>query len=198
MPSVKNQALNSLRYRHHKGGDHSLCLRGGDCPYGRVDPESVRPPREPKNDDHGVPIIPDGDNDETSPPPSLQRGFSVNGQDYWTKMQKAYKITAEIEPLLVEACRMIDRLDKMDETLKGRGAWLYLRIKGNPEDQTYNVIINSVLRESREMATALRGLVAEIRSKLAAGADAPKAKPKVSAIEGLRDELSERRNQSTA
>lgn len=63
--------------------------------------------------------------------------------------------------LLLEACRIADRLDTMDRQLLGKGeAWLRFRHHESGDEVT--VYVDRVLAEAREQATALRGIVAEL------------------------------------
>lgn len=72
--------------------------------------------------------------------------------------------------LLEEACRIADRLDALDCLLTGDArSWVSLvEDKGDPERQL--VVIDRPLAEARQQATALKQLIAEIRT---AGAGRP-------------------------
>lgn len=61
--------------------------------------------------------------------------------------------------LLEEACRIADRLDRLDGLLEGEhDAWLHL----SGSEGEVRVVIDALLAETRQQATALRGLIAEI------------------------------------
>jgi hypothetical protein len=61
--------------------------------------------------------------------------------------------------LLLEACRIADRLDTLDRQLHG-DAWL--RFRHHESDVEVTVYVDRVLAEAREQATAFRGIVAEL------------------------------------
>lgn len=75
--------------------------------------------------------------------------------------------------LLVEACRIADRLDLLDIQLHG-GSWL--RFRHDETGTEVTVYIDRVLAEAREQATALRGLVAELTKSTGAAEARPTGK----------------------
>lgn len=69
----------------------------------------------------------------------------------------SYSVTA----MLIEACRVKDRLDKLDLLLRGDiETWVVLVHDLRTED--YELKINSAAAESRQQATVLRQLLSEI------------------------------------
>lgn len=85
--------------------------------------------------------------------------------------------------VLEEACRLVDRLDRLDAILHGRDrAWLSLELGDDGEVQ---VIVDKLLSESRQQQLALKQLAAEVR---AAGGD---SKPATGG--GILDQLAARR-----
>ena len=78
--------------------------------------------------------------------------------------------------LLEEACRMADRLDRLDAILDGRADWLGFEV--NDDGSEITVTVDKVLAESRQLQTALKGVVAELRA----------AKPKASAPPAKKEE----------
>jgi hypothetical protein len=74
--------------------------------------------------------------------------------------------------LLVEACRLADRLDRFERVLTG-GRWFHER---RDEDERVEVVIDAVLSEARQYASALKMIVAELEPRPSASS-AP-AKPK--------------------
>lgn len=66
------------------------------------------------------------------------------------------------DALLVEACRIVDRLDRLDAALEDReGRWLTLQVA---EDVTQvTVVVDRALAEARQQAGTLKQLVAELR-----------------------------------
>lgn len=66
--------------------------------------------------------------------------------------------------MLLEACRIVDRLDRLDRQLNG-GDWLRFRRR---EDELHVIMhVDRALSEAREQATALRGLLTDIERALA-------------------------------
>lgn len=130
------------RYRLHKRGDHSLCVVGR-C-------EGVTPPvtRNTGSD--------------------LQErtgGLGPAGRNLWSLMTAGAMLGPMQKVLLLEACRIVDRLDKLDGQLRGVDKeWLRLdRVDEDDMDMTYVVIVDKALAESRQQAATLKGLLAEVR-----------------------------------
>jgi hypothetical protein len=103
--------------------------------------------------------------------------------------------------LLEEACRITDRLDKLDALLGGDAEdWLALvEDKGDPDRQI--VVIDRPLAEARQQATALKQLLVEIR---AAGAGKPGLVPGgpvssggAAPVDQIAQRRAERRRQAT-
>lgn len=65
--------------------------------------------------------------------------------------------------MVVEACRIKDRLDQLDRILSGEEElWLRL-VASRGEAEVLEIRCDSALQESRQLATVLRQLLAEIR-----------------------------------
>jgi hypothetical protein len=65
--------------------------------------------------------------------------------------------------LLVEACRIADRLDKLDAVLRGDAhEWLEL-VAADPSGRIAVVIVDKALGEARQQAATLKSIVAELR-----------------------------------
>lgn len=71
--------------------------------------------------------------------------------------------------LLEEACRIADRLDRLDAVLTG-GVDSWCRLLVNVRDDVVEVRIDSALTEARQQAAVLRQLVSSLPLK---GADEP-------------------------
>lgn len=129
------------RYRRHKAGDHSFCSTGRCSALTRETPSVT-------------------DLERVTPTLRDALGFGAAGQDYWDSVTAAGPMAPLQAPLLVEACRIIDRLDKLDRQLHGED---WLRFRHNAEDGTeVTVYVDRVLSEAREQATALKGIVVEL------------------------------------
>jgi len=122
------------RSRKHKAGDHSLC-DPGRC-------ESA-----------GAPL-----------PPALDAdALASRGRRLWREMTAAVELGPAQLVLLEEACRITDRLDRLDRVLRRRedAAWLEVQ-SADPDGRVLRVVVDNALSEARHQATALRGLIAEL------------------------------------
>jgi hypothetical protein len=70
--------------------------------------------------------------------------------------------------LLEESCRIADRLDKLDELLKG-DADVWARLVHDARTDSYELKIDSALIEARQQANVLRQLIAGLPLKEAGG-----------------------------
>lgn len=70
----------------------------------------------------------------------------------------------ELRILLEEACRIVDRLDKLDALLDGSAEdWIRLQeVQGDPERTI--VVIDKPLAEARQQAVALKQILTELRT----------------------------------
>lgn len=125
------------RYRAHSKGDHRLCLPDRPC---RTDVD-----------------------DEPSPVTvRVTRDAVTRGRRLWQDMS-GDSLSGGRRVLLEEACRIADRLDRLDALLAGSAEdWMSLvETKGNPDRQ--EIVIDRPLAEARQQATALKQLIAELR-----------------------------------
>ncbi len=78
--------------------------------------------------------------------------------------------------LIEEACRLADRLDKLDAILGGRDkAWITVQL---PDDGAVaEVVVDKALSEARQQQIALKQLLAELRAAKAAAAPAKPVRP---------------------
>lgn len=63
--------------------------------------------------------------------------------------------------LAEEACRIVDRLDRLHGQLEGGGNWLQLETREGFTEVT--VVVDQALAESRQQAVALKGIFTELR-----------------------------------
>lgn len=75
--------------------------------------------------------------------------------------------------LLEEACRIADRLDKLEAILSGSDEG-WMRFRTNDDGSEVTVTLDRALAESRAQAVALKQIVAEIRQSAAGGKPATK------------------------
>jgi len=138
-------ALRQKRYRLHSRGDHSLCVLGR-CP-------DVTPPVTRNT---GPDLGEQGDH-------RLGRA----GAALWSEMNAGALLGPMQRVLLLEACRLTDRLDKLDAVLAGEvHTWLTLELREDDEEEfgrTFVVVVNSAVAEARQTAVALKSVMSEIR-----------------------------------
>ena len=133
-------ALRARRARRHRSGDHSLC-RPENCRLGAAE--------EP------LPI-PAKDLDAV--------GLGPRGSELWRSMNPT-SLGPLRQAMLLEACRIADRLDTLDRQLHG-DAWL--RFRHDESGAEVTVYVDRVLAEAREQATAFKGLIVELQKATAA------------------------------
>lgn len=126
-------ATRARRSRRHRAGDHSMCRPDAFC--------RARGTRDSSSDSGATPD-----------------GLGAHGRELWREMRAGMASPLHVL-LLLEACRMADRLDTLDRQLQG-GDWL--RFRHHESGVEVTVYVDRVLVEAREQATALRGIVAEL------------------------------------
>ncbi|SCL32024.1 hypothetical protein GA0070616_4375 [Micromonospora nigra] len=133
------------RHRAHKSGDHSLCLPGrNDC---------VPPPVE-------VPeTAPDVTGADLPPAPT---GLRKRGARLWSAtVAELPGMTVRDQVLLEEACRTVDRLDRLDAILDGRDA-VWARLRKAKGEGPVTLVVDQVLTESRQQQAALTRMLQQL------------------------------------
>jgi hypothetical protein len=143
-------ALRKRRSRKHRAGDHSLCL-----------PVRCKALVE-------VPILPPPV-DESAEVREVELG--PTGARLWRELTAAGEPDPLQRVLLLEACRIADRLETLDRQLHGHD---WLRFRHDESGAEVTVHVDRVLAEAREQATALRGIVADLAKTLAKAPKNPK------------------------
>ena len=87
--------------------------------------------------------------------------FNPGGQRLWDAITADHELDAQQEVQLTEACRMKDRLDKLDELLRGDvGAWATIEdFDGKPSV----LVISSALDKANATANVMKQLLAAMR-----------------------------------
>lgn len=84
----------------------------------------------------------------------------------WTALHKDVEHDAATDLLLEEACRIADRLERLDALLRGDAdEWVRVEL---PSDQLASELVlkvNPLLAEARQQAATLQRLVASLQSK---------------------------------
>lgn len=158
-------AERQARHRAHKSGRHDLCAPDRECRSGRrvrsspaLD-ESVGPGR-------GA-ALPQLDALQPARPRSLERR-TPRSRELWNEL--APRLDAAGRILLLEACRMADRLDRLDAIVDGNDEWL--RISTDDAGDVV-VAVDAALAEARQHATALRGLLSDLGKLVPKGKRSP-------------------------
>lgn len=137
-------AQRQRRSRRHRAGDHDLC-------------DATRCPHAPQ-----LPDVTPVTTDVTLP------GLAKRGSDLWRTVHAEGPLTAAAGALLLEACRIADRLDTLDGILRGADdGWM--RLRANDDGTEVTVSVDRVLAEARAQAVALKQLVAEVRQSRGKG-----------------------------
>jgi F0F1-type ATP synthase epsilon subunit len=95
--------------------------------------------------------------------------------------------------LIAEACRLADRLDRLDAISNGKDrAWLQISEEiADVTDGQVTVIVDKVLTEARQQQATLKQIIAELRQ---AGASAPAAGQGGSILDQLAARRAQRRS----
>jgi hypothetical protein len=133
------------RKRRHEQGDHTCCVVG-NCVV--VTPESITSPVTPDGPVTGREAVVD------------EMGLSARGRRLWDEMTAGNDPSPLHREMLLEACRMADRLERLDRHLKGED---WLRFWSRNDDGTrVEVIVDKLLTEARELQSAFRMAVTDL------------------------------------
>ena len=92
-------------------------------------------------------------------PPS---GLGPGGRDLWRSITKDNELDAAQKAQLLEACRAKDRLDKLDQLLRGEvETWARLTHRLQTED--YELRIDAALSQANATANLMKQLLAALR-----------------------------------
>ncbi|MEV1295789.1 hypothetical protein [Pseudonocardia sp. NPDC049635] len=132
-------AERARRARRHRKGDHSLCdpARRCDLADQAAANEAVAAAETRPGGRYG--------------PRGQALHDALAGEPWVGPMQRA---------LLDEACRVADRLDRLDAALTDKGTWLRYERSDQPGEVV--ITIDSVLSETRQQEMAFRALIAEL------------------------------------
>ncbi|WP_369069267.1 hypothetical protein [Kineococcus terrestris] len=92
-------------------------------------------------------------------------GLGSGGRALWKSVTEAHELDSTQEVQLVEACRAKDRLDKLDDLLRGETeTWVKLVVESEPgEAVEVSVQVNGALSAANSTATILKQLLAALR-----------------------------------
>lgn len=166
-------AERQARFRAHRAGRHDLCPPERECRTGhprrrvRAAPaldESVGPGRGaalPRLPETTAAAPSDGHRPPRRPRPLAAR--SDRTQALWDEL--APHLDAAGRVMLLEACRIADRLDRLDAIIDGNDEWLRI----STEQGDVIVAVDAALAEARGQATTLRGLLADLAKAIPKG-----------------------------
>jgi hypothetical protein len=130
------------RKRRHEQGDHSKCVVGR-CVV--ITPESMT-----SRVMHDEPVTAlDG-----------PEGLGGRGSRLWVEMTVSWEPSPLHREMLLEACRMADRLDRLDRQLAGED-WLRFWAR-NDLGTEVTVFVDKALTEARELQSAFRMAVTDL------------------------------------
>lgn len=87
-------------------------------------------------------------------------GLAKRGAALWEALTKGHALSPSAGVLAVEACRLVDRLDKLDALLRGDvGTWVHIR---SDDCGDLELHIDAALSEARQQAGTLRQIVATL------------------------------------
>ena len=134
------------RSRAHRRGDHSLC-DSSRCDDGVTVTDSVTVPAKARG-------------------PELD----ARGRRLWQQVaDEGPGLRPAERVLLEEACRTVDRLDRLDRMLRGdEAAWARFH-SVNEDGSIVQVVINNLLSEARQQQVTLKQLLGELRQSRAPG-----------------------------
>ena len=92
-------------------------------------------------------------------------GLGEGGRTLWQDVTGAHDLDPVQRVTLLEACRAKDRLDKLDDVLRGDGdTWMKLYVDPRAEDGTvYELSITQALAQANATANLMKQLVAALR-----------------------------------
>lgn len=94
--------------------------------------------------------------------PSIPSGLGSRGRRLWREVTDDHELDASQRVMLEEACRCADRLDRLDDLLRGDiDTWMHLQADEGSGGQVLR--IDSALSEARQQQTVLKQLLAALR-----------------------------------
>lgn len=97
--------------------------------------------------------------------PVPPRGLGVGGRALWRSITGAHELDAAQVVQLTEACRAKDRLDKLDDVLRGDAdTWMRLYVDPRSDDGTVlELRVTQALAQANSTANLLKQLLAALR-----------------------------------
>lgn len=89
-------------------------------------------------------------------------GLGSGGRSLWKAITEAHELDATQLVQLEEACRAKDRLDRLDEVLRG-DAEVWMSLAGDSDHMTCSLRIDAALGKANETANLMKQLLAALR-----------------------------------
>lgn len=113
----------------------------------------------------------------------------------WSALTEGREFDAAWSVLVVEACRIADRLDKLDELLRGdTDVWARIEDDYTGSGKVIKLVFDDALAEARQQANALRQIVTSLKLGVASAAK-PEGR---SVLDDLASRRSSRRSASAS
>jgi hypothetical protein len=104
-------------------------------------------------------VTPDVTNQGLAPP-----DLGTRGQWLWRQLHAGDPPTPDHDVLIAEACRITDRLDRLDALLLAdQETWARLQVPDNDSGEI-RLVLNAALAEARQQQLALKAITAELRA----------------------------------
>lgn len=176
----------SRRARAHHAGRHDLCPPDRECRTGRPQRRGRATPAtdEAPSPGRGAPLPRQGVSHE-----GMASGLA--GQ-LWEELSPQLGVAHRA--VLLEACRLSDRLDRLDRIIDGNDEWLRI---STDEGGEVVVAVDAALAEARQGATALRGMVADLVKALPKAPTGRGAQPKGGGLADLSARIAARRGSAS-
>lgn len=116
--------------------------------------------------------------------------FGARGQRLWDALTSSSDADAAWLVLAEEACRIADRLDRLEALLAGDGKeWARIEFAARSDRKEIRLVFDDALAEARQQANALRQIV----TTLGVGRASEKASKELSALDQLAAKRKDRR-----
>ncbi|HEV7651351.1 MAG TPA: hypothetical protein VGP26_24640 [Actinophytocola sp.] len=171
--AADRQARYRERVKLHGRGDHSKCLPDAACRRPAPAPADLKEPGGDAAEGVTRDVTAPPKNEASHRPPPADLGPA--GRELWDQMA-GFKFAPHHMLLLTRLCRKADRLEEMDEALRGRG-WIHLVEPPDGDGTVVEVVVDKLLSEIRQTEIALKLDVAELRHAGRPAAASPAAPP---------------------
>lgn len=130
----------------------------------------------------------------------LPDGLGVRGTGLWRDLEGATEQDGSARILIIEACRVADRLERLDEILRGDvDTWMQFKLPraaaDGPDDGELVLHIDNALMEARQQQGVLRQILGQLR-RMAGGEQGKDKRGRVSDLDQLAAARAARRSRA--